>query len=207
MQWMSAGSGIIHQEMPQDRPEGIRGFQLWVNLPKAQKMNKPRYQDVRANSIPVIETNGARVRVITGAHGGESGPVGEVAGSPTYLDVSLEKGKVFEYPVNPTNTVLLYMLDGTALVGANRTPVPNGVMALTERGESTDQDILDGTATVGGDTVRIEAPATTDARFLLIAGTPLDEPIAWHGPIVMNTQEELQEAMSDLNTGNFIREK
>jgi quercetin 2,3-dioxygenase len=204
VQWMSAGSGIIHQEMPQDRPEGIRGFQLWVNLPKKQKMDKPRYQDVHARSIPVVEAGGARVRVITGMHEGETGPVSDVAGGPTYLDVSLERGKVFEYPVSPTNTVLLYMLDGTTLVGTQRTPVPSGVMALLERSEP------------GGDVVRVEAPATSagtsgakgvGARFLLIAGTPLDEPIAWHGPIVMNTQEELHQAMSDLSTGNFIRKE
>ena len=149
---MSAGSGIIHQEMPQDRPEGIRGFQLWVNLPKAFKMAKPRYQDVRANTIPVIETAGARIRLITGAlqedfeissslrsqqisvaHHGELGPVGDVAGAPTYLDISLERGKSFEFPVSSTSTVLLYILDGTVLVGPERRQCPLNVIALTER--------------------------------------------------------------------------
>ncbi len=218
VQWMSAGSGIIHQEMPQDRPEGIRGFQLWVNLPKAFKMNKPRYQDAKGSGgssvIPVIELGGARVRVITGSHGGETGPIADVAGGPTYLDVSLEHGKVFEFPVSPTSTVLLYILDGTALVGAERTPVPNGVIALTKRLDDTTDSIGGSTVTNATNIVRVEAPANSgDARsgvgtrFLLIAGEPLNEPIAWHGPIVMNTKEELTQAMADLSTGNFIRNK
>jgi redox-sensitive bicupin YhaK (pirin superfamily) len=220
VQWMSAGSGIIHQEMPQDRPEGIRGFQLWVNLPKKQKMDKPRYQDVHASTIPVVEAGGARVRVITGVHEGERGPVSDVAGGPTYLDVSLERGKVFEYPVSPTSTVLLYMLDGTALVGSKRTPVPNSVIALLDRSEvmgnvgseNMQQTKLRTGGNVGGNIVRVEAPSQSGrdgigARFLLIAGEPLSEPIAWHGPIVMNTQEELVQALTDLNTGNFIKNK
>jgi redox-sensitive bicupin YhaK (pirin superfamily) len=173
-------------------------------------MNKPRYQDAKGSGgssmIPVIELGGARVRVITGSHEGETGPIADVAGGPTYLDVSLERGKVFEFPVSPTSTVLLYMLDGTALVGAERTPVPDGVIALTKRSEQGIKEL--------GNIVRVEAPANSgDARsgvgtrFLLIAGEPLNEPIAWHGPIVMNTKEELTQAMSDLSTGNFIKNK
>jgi redox-sensitive bicupin YhaK (pirin superfamily) len=177
-------------------------------------MNKPRYQDAKgsggASVIPVIELGGARVRVITGSHGGETGPIADVAGGATYLDVSLEGGKVFEFPVSPTSTVLLYILDGTALVGTERTPVPSGVMALTNRLEDTTDSIAGVTVTNTTNTIRVEAPtqSTRDGigtRFLLIAGQPRNEPIAWHGPIVMNTKEELTQAMADLSTGNFIK--
>ncbi len=165
-------------------------------------MAKPRYQDVRANTIPVIETAGARIRLITGTHHGELGPVGNVAGAPTYLDVSLEHGKSFEFPVSSTSTVLLYILDGTVLVGSERTPVLNDVIALTERLPELKLPERSDSLT---ESVRVEAPANSDARFLFIAGEPLGEPIAWHGPIVMNTQEELEVAMSDLRVRNFIK--
>ncbi|MDR3546749.1 MAG: pirin family protein [Candidatus Pacebacteria bacterium] len=198
VQWMSAGSGIIHQEMPQvfvpgTNVQGIKGFQLWVNLPKTQKMAKPRYQDMSSSNIPVIEQDGARAKVITGAFGSESGPVTEVAGAPTYLDVAIEPKRSFEFPTRAGDTVLIYIIEGTALVGSMRTPVGKSIIALMEL----------------GDLVHVEAPDMgangVGTRFLLMEGTPLHEPVAWHGPIVMNTNEELVEAFKELNEGTFIR--
>jgi len=187
VQWMSAGRGIIHQEMPQERPQGIRGFQLWVNLPKAEKLAPPRYRDILAGSIPEAVASGARVKVIAGAYADVAGPSADIAGAPTYLDVSLEKGAAFEYPVAVDNTVLIYVFEGRIAAGTMRTPVPAKSLAVLG----------------AGDLVHIESP-DAPSRLLLLSGTPLKEPVAWHGPIVMNTESEIRAALSDLRNGTFI---
>lgn len=188
VQWMSAGSGIIHQEMPQKRTDGICGFQLWVNLPKSAKMESPKYRDIAASSIPETVVSGAHIKIIAGGFEDVSGAVSDIAGAPSYLDVSLEKRATFEYPVRTDNTVLLYILDGQITVGTKREAAVAGTMVVTEH----------------GDTVHVESPDGS-SRFLLLSGTPLNESVAWHGPIVMNTQEELLQAFSELKTDTFIK--
>lgn len=184
-QWMTAGGGIIHQEMPQESPTGrLRGIQLWVNLPASEKMCAPRYQDIPASSIPEVVDGGVRVRVVTGQYGGTVGPVTGVATNPTYLDVHLSS--TFEYNVDPDDTVVLYMLDGKTDVAG--TSVEEGQCALLDDGDTL---------------VRVEAKG--ECRFIFLRGKPLNEPVAWGGPIVMNTREEVAKAFEEYRNGTFIK--
>jgi redox-sensitive bicupin YhaK (pirin superfamily) len=209
VQWMSAGSGIIHEEMPVvggksgsgkngigESGGGIRGFQLWVNLPKAAKMSAPAYRDVLAGTIPEIDDRGARVRVIAGKYGGAEGAASGIAGSPTYLDVALERGASFALHVAAGDTALVYVFEGRAALGTQRAPVPAGTLAVTGP----------------GDILHVEAPdaapaGASAARFLVLVGTPLREAVAWHGPIVMNEEAEIREALAELREGTFIKTK
>lgn len=190
IQWMTAGSGIIHEEMPES-VQGIRGFQLWVNLPKKDKMTPPRYQDLKGATVPTVALGPqARARVIAGALAGAAGPLTSIAGSPLYADIILEASGSVSIPLISGHTAFAYVVEGALGVDADEpTYFASGTILLFER---------------EGDVLALRAPAA-GARFLLISGAPLGEPIAWHGPIVMNTDEELREAFKELHEGTFIR--
>jgi redox-sensitive bicupin YhaK (pirin superfamily) len=186
VQWMTAGRGIMHEEMPQVRPEGIAGFQLWVNLPKKFKMTKPRYQDVRSDRIPEIKNkDGVRIRVITGTVEGTSGPVSEIAADPVYLDVLVPPNTVFTQPIERGHTAFAYLFEGEAGFAEDKVASPK----LVVLGE--------------GDEVRA-ATGKNSARFLLVSGKPLHEPIARYGPFVMNTEEEIEQTLQELRQGTFV---
>ncbi len=192
VQWMTAGSGILHEEMPKAGPRRLDGFQIWVNLPAKLKMTRPRYQDVPAASIPEVRRpDGARIRVVAGEADGAQGAVQDIFAGPTYLDVALPAGGALEQPVPRGHTALAYVFQGAIAVGA---PGKAGEALRAPRlvvlGE--------------GDVVRIRAEGGP-ARFLLLSGQPLGEPIARYGPFVMNTREEIQEALVQLRDGTFIR--
>jgi redox-sensitive bicupin YhaK (pirin superfamily) len=211
VQWMTAGSGIIHQEMPKGDDAGrMHGFQLWANLPSSLKMSAPRYQDVHAADIPVIvDDDGTAVRVIVGDFWGKRGPVDGIAADPTYLDVSVPPGKVKRLPVETTRHAFAYVFAGA---GSFRdASQPRGVLTDTT-GEIDEAPVLDVSGNRSlilfdrGDEVVVHA-GPEGVRFLLVSGKPLEEPVAWHGPIVMNTQDELRRAMQELRDGTFIRER
>lgn len=209
VQWMTAGSGILHQEMPQGDGRGrMHGFQLWANLPARLKMTRPRYQDVRAADIPeVIDDDGTRVRVIVGDFWGRSGPVDGIAAEPLYLDITVPPLRRRSFAVDTRRRALAYVFEGAGRF-ADAAP-PRGVLLEKEvAGEEQLIRDLSGDRTLvrfgAGDEVTVTA-GPEGIRFLLIAGAPLEEPVAWHGPIVMNTRAELMQAMSDLRDGTFIR--
>ena len=212
IQWMTAGSGIIHEEMPES-VHGIRGFQLWVNLPKKDKMTPPRYQDLKGATVPEVALGAqARARVIAGALAGVTGPLTSIAGNPLYADITLETNGSVSVPLVPGHTAFAYVIEGAlgAEIFNERSDYknPSGVVYSQVPVDATEPTYFaPGTILLferEGNEVVLRAPAA-DARFLLISGAPLGEPIAWHGPIVMNTDEELSEAFRDLNEGNFIR--
>ncbi len=190
VQWMTAGSGIIHQEMPQGSAAGrMWGFQLWVNLPRRQKMMDPRYREVTQAQIPAVKTaEGATVRIICGRLGDGHGPVRDIVTDPEYLDVSLPAGKTFTHPVKPGYTVFAYVVEGEARFDPS--VCNEGDVALYE---------------AAGDTVLITTEKQP-VRFLLVSGKPLKEPVAWYGPIVMNTQEELKTAFQEFEAGSFLKQ-
>jgi quercetin 2,3-dioxygenase len=187
LQWMTAGRGILHEEMPQVSPEGIAGFQLWVNLPAKQKMIAPRYQNISANEIAEIRRDGgATIRVIAGTVDGVTGPIGGIAAEPTYLDVALANGGTFVEPIARGHSAFAYVFEGEARFGENLVAAPK----LVVWGD--------------GEIVEIRAEKSP-ARFLLVSGKPLNEPIARHGPFVMNTREEIEQTLRELRDGTFIR--
>jgi quercetin 2,3-dioxygenase len=191
VQWMTAGSGIIHQEMPRGDPSGrMGGFQLWANLPAAQKMRDPRYQGIEAAQIPEARVGGATIRVIAGKVGDVAGPVNDITVEPEYLDVTLEPGAAWAHPVPADHNVFAYLFEGDGRFGGEARPVDAGTGAIVLFGD--------------GDSVAVTAGAH-GARLLLISGRPLNEPVAWRGPIVMNTQEELATAWRELEDGTFIK--
>ncbi len=211
VQWMTAGSGIMHQEMPQGDPKGrMHGFQLWANLPSSLKMTKPRYQDIKAGDVPeVIDDDGTVVRVVVGNFWGKTGPVEGVAADPNYIDVCVPPGKKKTLPVETTRHAFAYVFEGSG--SFHDASHPFGV--LTEKSDADGNELLV-RETVGnramvlfdsGDEVTVQA-GDEGIRFLLVSGKPLKEPVAWYGPIVMNTQAELQQAVRDLQTGDFIKE-
>jgi redox-sensitive bicupin YhaK (pirin superfamily) len=188
IQWMSAGRGIVHQEMPEQAEGLLRGLQLWVNLPRKDKMTPPRYQDIPASEVPTLEAqDGATVRVLAGSHEGATGPVVDVAGGPTYLDVALGAGGRFSKSFPAGHRVIAYVLDGAGRFAPDAAPTPSRQ------------------AVVYGDGDRVEILADAPVRFILIAGPPLNEPIAWNGPIVMNTDEELALAFRQYREGTFLQ--
>ncbi|MEL7098658.1 MAG: pirin family protein [Pseudomonadota bacterium] len=209
VQWMTAGRGILHQEMPHGNARGqMHGFQLWGNLPSSQKMTAPRYQDVQAKDIPVVtDDDGTTVRVITGEFWGKTGPVDGIAADPQYLDVSVPAGVKKTFRIDTYRRAFAYIFEGAAaFADASR---PTGVLLEKEvAGEEVNIRDLSGDRTLvrfgTGDEVTVQA-GPEGVRFLLISGAPIDEPVAWHGPIVMNTQEELMQAMKDLRNGTFIK--
>jgi quercetin 2,3-dioxygenase len=208
VQWMTAGSGILHQEMPKGDPQGrMHGFQLWANLPSSLKMTKPRYQDVGSNDIPVVvDDDGTSVRVICGEFWGKKGPIEGVAADPRYIDVSVPPGQRKRLAVETTNHAFAYVFAGSGTF--RDASDPHGV--LTEPTDGTDAIRRERTGNRSlvlfdrGDEVVVQA-GDEGIRFLLVSGKPIEEPVAWYGPIVMNTRQELQEAMADLQRGTFIK--
>ena len=209
VQWMTAGRGIVHQEMPRGDVQGrMHGFQLWANLPASLKMTAPRYQDVTAADIPtIVDDDGTRVKVVCGTLWGQRGPVDGIAADPTYLDVSVPPGVRKTLPVETTRHAFAYVFAGA---GSFRdASSPRGVLTDTT-GEIDEMPVLDLTGNRSlilfdrGDEVTVKA-GPNGIRFLLVSGKPLGEPVAWHGPIVMNTADEIRQALSDLRQGTFIR--
>ena len=209
VQWMTAGSGIMHQEMPQGNAQGqMHGFQLWGNLPAAQKMTAPRYQDVSSGEIPeVVDDDGTRVRVIVGSFWGKTGPVDGIAADPQYLDVSIPAGVHKTFKIDTYRRAFAYVFEGAAAFADASTPT--GVLLEKEvAGQELNIRDMSGNRTLirfgTGDEVTVQA-GPEGVRFLLISGAPIAEPVAWHGPIVMNTKAELMQAMTELRNGTFIK--
>jgi hypothetical protein len=210
VQWMTAGSGILHQEIPKGDPQGrMHGFQLWANLPSSLKMTDPRYQDIPSSVIPeVTDDDGTRVRVICGDFWGKKGPVEGVAADPSYLDVFVPAGRRKRLAIETTRNAFAYVFAGSGTFRDASDP----------RAVLTDQVAKPDTPPVydasnhslvlfdRGDEVAVQA-GPEGIRFLLVSGRPLEEPVAWYGPIVMNTQEQLRQAMSELQDGTFIKHR
>ncbi len=210
VQWMTAGSGIIHQEMPKGGPDGkMYGFQLWANLPRTNKMMDPRYRDVKSETIPRVKlANGAEIRIICGKVGEVTGPVQDVVIDPQYLDVSVPPGAEFLHPVQAGHTVFAYVIEGQAVFCDQKDPY-----SYEEEGSNyfdlQREPELGNTSLVifaDGEQVKV-ATRDSGVRFLLISGKPIKEPVAWYGPIVMNTAEELQTAFDEYRKGTFIKYK
>lgn len=192
VQWMTAGSGIIHSEMPLRQEGDLWGFQLWANLPASHKMMHPRYRDITAQQIPVVDLDeNIKVKIIAGEIDGTSGPVQDVITQPTYLDIQMEPEASFTLSTPPAHTAFIFVYHGTVYNGTQNTTV-------------MDQDHV--VLFTQGEGVHIRT-ADQSARFLLVTGQPLNEPVAWRGPIVMNTQAELQLAFQELNEGTFLKHK
>jgi len=210
VQWMTAGSGIIHQEMPKGNRKGeMLGFQLWANLPSKSKMMDPRYREVKRKEIPIITTNdGAKIRVICGKVNSTVGPVQDIVTDPEYFDVELPAGKIFTHPVKSDHTVLAYVIDGEGYFDLDRVPFAHEVAGLNYFDMKPPCSCDNGTLVLYGEGDQITV--TTDkhsVRFLLVSGKPLKESIAWYGPIVMNTQEELRKAFQEYQDGTFVKPK
>jgi quercetin 2,3-dioxygenase len=208
VQWMTAGSGIIHQEMPKGDAKGrMYGFQLWANLPAADKMMDPRYRDIARDQIPEINlSNGATIKVICGEVSGTKGPAKDIVIDPEYLDVTVPANSEFMHPTKPGHTVFAYVIDGQATFCNEKNP-------FTYEMEGKNYFDLQRTPFVGNGTIVLfedgdEIAVSTGqhhVRFLLISGKPIGEPVAWYGPIVMNTKEELQTAFEEYRQGTFIK--
>src|SRR5579863_7128073 len=208
IQWMTAGSGIIHQEMPKGDPEGrMHGFQLWANLPASLKMTAPRYQEVKAPDIPVItDDDGTAVRIVCGSFWGQKGPVDGIAADPIYLDISVPPGHRKVLPVETTRHAFAYVFAGSGKFGNASAPLPVrtdvvGVERQTPLYEADNRSLV---LFDRGDEVTVDA-GPEGIRFLLVSGKPLEEPVAWRGPIVMNTQDQLRQAFEELNRGTFLK--
>ncbi len=187
VQWMTAGRGILHEEMPQPS-KYLAGFQLWVNLPAKLKMTAPRYQDIPSARIPeVVRKNGARIRMIAGTVDGVSGPVTGIAANPLYLDVSVPPQTEFTQMLESGHNAFSYLFDGTGNFGEERVPVPSPALVVWEDGDSISV-----------------ATKQDPVRFLLVAGKPLHEPVARYGPFVMNTREEIEQTLQELRMGTFV---
>jgi len=208
VQWMTAGRGILHQEMPKGDSAGrMHGFQLWSNLPASLKMTAPRYQDISAADIPeVVDDDGTRVRIVVGEFWGKKGPVDGVASDPRYLDVSVAPGHRKRLAVDRTNHAFAYVFSGSGTF--RDASAPQGILteqidgattrSLPDQSENRSLILFD-----RGDEVVVQA-GDHGIRFLLVSGKPIEEPVAWYGPIVMNTERELRQALSDLRNGTFI---
>jgi len=208
VQWMTAGSGVKHQEMPKGDPEGrMSGFQLWANLPRSHKMMDPRYQDIKSSQIPELSLEvDVKVRVICGEFEGIRGPVENVVIDPLYLDITIPAKSNFTFPVHPAYTAFAYVIDGKASFCEESDP-----FAFQREGSNyfdMDQSSLLGDRTLilfeDGDQIRVVTKNDL-VRFLFVSGRPLHEPIAWYGPIVMNSEQELRLAFSELQNGTFIK--
>lgn len=212
VQWMTAGSGIIHQEMPKGDADGrMHGFQLWANLPASQKMTAPRYQEVKTGEIPtVVDDDGTSVRIVCGSFWGKKGPVDGIAADPIYLDVSVPAGKRKTLPVEISRQGFAYVFAGSGKFGNASRPQAVTTEQITAEGRPLGDAapvLADNRSLVlfdRGDEVSVEA-GEEGMRFLLVSGRPLQEPVAWRGPIVMNTQQELQQAFRELNDGTFLK--
>ena len=208
VQWMTAGSGIIHQEMPKGDPAGrMHGFQLWANLPSSLKLTPPRYQEVKAGEIPLVkDDDGTEIRIVCGQIWGKRGPVEGIAADPTYVDIFVPPGKRKTLPVAVSSQAFAYVFAGSGkfsnasgpqAVPTERVGRPDVI--THERADNRSLVLFD-----RGDDVTVHA-GDEGIRFLLVSGRPLQEPVAWYGPIVMNTQDELRQAFEDLERGTFLR--
>jgi hypothetical protein len=211
VQWMTAGSGIVHQEMPKGSKDGLMwGFQLWANLPRSQKMMDPRYRDVKRSQIPEVALeSGARVKIICGKVSGVSGPVKDIVTDPEYLDVSMPPGTTFIHPVKSGHTLFAYVIEGKGyfdqgrdsyaheMIGSNYFDYKRECLMSPENLVLFDRE---------GDQMVVTTEGTP-VHFLLVSGKPIGEPVAWYGPIVMNTQEELRIAFEEYEKGTFIKYK
>jgi redox-sensitive bicupin YhaK (pirin superfamily) len=196
VQWMTSGRGILHEEMPRRGANGeIYGFQLWVNLPAALKMSQPRYQEVSAKEIPSVEKDGITIRVVAGEVFGVKGPVTEIAASPVYIDVTLAPGAEFVQEVPSGHTAVAYVFEGSGMFADGE----------TGSGKSTVVSAAKMVQFEDGDHIRAQAKPDSAFRFMLMAGAPFKEPIVPYGPFVMNTVEEIQQALSDLRSGTFVQ--
>ncbi|MEJ2643453.1 MAG: pirin family protein [Gammaproteobacteria bacterium] len=187
-QWMKAASGVLHSEMPQQTAGLMRGFQLWINLPAREKMSDPGYQEFAPERIPVVEADGARVRVLTGGYGDAHGPIEDPHTAVQYLDVTLDAGASFNHTVDARATAFVHLFEGAATLGG--TAIPQMALAVLGSGEQ----------------ITVEA-GPDGARFIVVAGLPVDEPIVQYGPFVMNTREEIEQAMADYRSNRLVRKK
>lgn len=210
LQWMTAGSGIIHQEMPKgDHAGRMHGFQLWANLPAALKMTPPRYQELKSKDIPEVkDDDGTEVRVVCGTFWGKKGPVDGIAADPVYLDVTLPAGRRKSLPVETKSHAFAYVFGGSGKFCNASAPLavptePVGWLDTTPPADAANRSLV---LFDRGDDVMVQA-GEDGIRFLLVSGRPLQEPVAWYGPIVMNTQEQLQQAFTELREGTFLREE
>jgi hypothetical protein len=208
VQWMTAGRGILHQEMPQGDPKGrMHGFQLWANLPSSLKMTDPRYQDVPSRDIPeVTDDDGTRVRVICGDFWGKTGPVDGIAADPRYLDVWVPPGTRKTLPVETSRHAFAYVFEGTGTFRDASEPRDVRTEGVGAMDAPAEEEAVNRSLVLfdRGDEVTIQA-GEAGIRFLLVSGKPIEEPVAWHGPIVMNTEEQLRQAYTELREGTFIR--
>ena len=193
IQWMTSGSGIMHEEMPRAQQGEMKGFQLWINLPAKLKMMKPRYQNISSDQIPEIKRNdGIKIRVLAGEADGVRGPVAEIVAEPTYLDVTIPPKGDFSHPIQRGHAAFAYLFEGQGIFGKN----------------AEEQEIMVNASRLvvfaDGDYIRANA-SDQPMRFLLVSGKPLDEPIARYGPFVMNTQAEIEQALEDLKNGTFVK--
>jgi redox-sensitive bicupin YhaK (pirin superfamily) len=210
VQWMTAGSGIIHQEMPQGDPDGLMfGFQLWANLPKSHKMMEPRYREVKSGEIPtVVMENGVKINLICGNIGDRQGPVRDIVIDPEYLDITVPAKSEFRHPTKRGHTVFAYVLEGKGYFCQEKNPFLYEI-------EGVNYFDMDRQPFIGNETIVLfedgdQVVVSTEGepvRFLLVSGRPIGEPVAWHGPIVMNTEEELETAFQEYRQGTFIKHK
>ncbi len=210
IQWMTAGSGILHQEMPKGDSKGrMHGFQLWANLPSALKMTPPRYQEVKSNDIPeVTDDDGTHVRLVCGSFWGKKGPVEGIAADPVYIDVLVPPGKRKALPVETKSHAFAYVFAGSGKFCNASGPlsVPTEGVGWADTTLATEADNRSLVLFDRGDEVTVQA-GEQGIRFLLVSGRPLEEPVAWYGPIVMNTQAELQQAYEELQRGTFLKKQ
>jgi hypothetical protein len=210
IQWMTAGRGILHQEMPKGDPRGrMHGFQLWANLPSTLKMTPPRYQDVPAGAIPeIVDDDGTHVRVVCGEFWGRRGPVDGVAADPSYVDISVPAGRRRAFAIDTRRNAFAYVFEGSGTF--RDASEPQGVLTDTPgpvervvREPAGDRSLV---LFDSGDEIVVQA-GEHGIRFLLVSGKPIQEPVAWYGPIVMNTRSELEQAYRELEQGTFIRQE
>ncbi|WP_321418061.1 pirin family protein [uncultured Methanomethylovorans sp.] len=208
VQWMTAGSGIIHQEMPKgDETGSMYGFQLWANLPRSHKMMEPRYRDVKSDQIPeVLLDNGTKIRIICGKVGNEQGPVKDIVIDPEYLDITVPAGSEFTHTTKRGHTVFAYIIEGKGYFCKERIPFSYETEGFNYFDMKTDPVLNNGDLVLFADGDQVIVSTEEDpVRFFLISGKPIGEPIAWYGPIVMNTRDELRVAFEEYNNGTFIK--
>ncbi len=208
VQWMTAGSGIIHQEMPKGNRKGeMFGFQLWANLPAKSKMIDPHYQEFKSNQIPFIKTKeGAKIHIICGEVDGTRGPVSDITIQPEFLDIELPAGTIFTHPIKENHNAFAYVIEGEGYFDGARTPFSHQAYGVNYFDMKPPCDCNDGTLILFGEGNSITVTTNQHpVRFLLISGKPINEPIAWYGPIVMNNQKELQQAFKEYRDGTFIK--
>jgi hypothetical protein len=208
VQWMTAGNGIIHQEMPKGDKKGqMGGFQLWANLPASHKMMDPRYRDVKANQIPEVSTaKGAKIRIISGEVKGTKGPVRDIITDPEYLDITVPSGSELVHPTKPGYTVFAYVIQGKGYFCREKNPFTYEMEGENYFDLQRNPFVSNGNLVLFDDGEQVSVSTEEEpVRFLLISGKPLGEPVAWYGPIVMNTQEELSIAFEEYRNGTFIK--